>query len=248
MTPSTRGGGFLEDLRDTVRVLPSPIATFRSLRGRPAVLAPWLVVSLATVVLTLFTLSITQRASVHMLADVEDAELLRSVETQLDGMKWMSVALGPVHVMARWMVTAALFWALGTFALGGVPFRRALSIAAYAGLPLALGSAVDLAVTWFQGPEFTPGMIPVMAPASSLAALFPAVDHPAFLAAMVRNVTAFSLWAAALWVVGLRETQDASWARSALVGGVVWCVFLLSASAADVVRTSLLQMSAFAGG
>ncbi|MBZ0268277.1 YIP1 family protein [bacterium] len=231
-----------------MRVLPSPISTFRGLRDRPAVLAPWLVVSLATVVLTLFTLSITQRASVHMLAGVDDPALVRSVEAQLNGMKWVSVVLSPVQVMARWMVTAVLFWALGTFALGGVPFRRALSIAAFAGLPLALGSGVDLAVTWFQGPEFTPGMIPVMTPASSVAALFPSLDQPAYVASLVRNVTAFSLWGAALWIVGLRETLETSWARAGFVGAAVWCVFLLSTSAADAVRTSLVQMSAFGGG
>lgn len=231
------------DLRRALRVLPSPVATYRSLDERPGWLAPWLLASVATVLLTLFTISISQRASVHLLADLNDPQLARSVALQLQRMKWVSLALAPLSLLARWTMTASLLWAAATFAFGGVGFRRALTVAAYAGLPAILGSGLDLAVTWFQGPEFTPDLVPVLSSASSVAAFLPATDHPEWLAAALRQITLFSVWSGALWVVGLRELGHTSWRRAALVGAGVWGVLLVGSSAADVIRASLMTMA-----
>ena len=243
-TASRDGDGFVRDLRDTLKVLPSPVATYRGLRERPAVLAPWLVVSAVTVLMTLLTLSITQRASVHVMAEMNDPELAESVALQLDRLKWFAVGLAPLQLLARWLVTAGLFWAMATFVFRGMRFKSALSVAAYAGLPAALGTALDLGVTWFEGPEFTPDLMPVLASASSIAVLFPGLEDPGWLAVALRHVTLFSIWSGGLWTVGLREFGRTSWSHAAMVAGAVWCAFLVGGSAADVVRDSLMQMSA----
>ncbi|GJM44945.1 MAG: hypothetical protein DHS20C21_17870 [Gemmatimonadota bacterium] len=174
---------------------------------------------------------------------MEDPELVESVAHQLQQMKWVSVALAPVHLLALWCVTAALFWSLGTLAEGTLRFRTALCIAAYAAVPTALGRALDLAVTWFQGPEFTSGMVPVLTSASSIAVLFPGLSQPEWLLALLKHVTVFSAWSAGLWAIGLREATPTTWGRAGFAAGFVWMMYLAAATVGEVISASLTRMT-----
>jgi hypothetical protein len=223
------------------------VTTFRYRHGRPGLLAPWFLASLATVMVTLLTVSIAQRASVHLLANLQDPELAESVAAQLRTMKVFSVAVAPVHLLARWMLTASLFWALGTFLLPDLPFRTALTVAAFAGLPAVLGKGLDLAVAWYVGPEFSADLLPVMTSASSLAALWPGSLDGTWSGALMRQLTVFFVWSGALWTIGLREAGRTSWVRAVCVAAPVWLTLLAASTAGEIVRDSLAGM-AQAGG
>lgn len=236
-----------EDIADVVRVIAFPVRTFRGRRDRPALLGPWITLSVAMVILTVLTLSVTQRAAVHLMTGIEDTELAAHVSEQLRVMKVVAVVLAPVQLLLNWGVAAALFRALGTFLVPGLGYRMALTVAAFAGVSAVMGRGLDLAVTWWEGPQFGPDFSPLMESASSLAALLPAASRPGADAgwevSLMRQITAFSVWGGALWIVGLREAAGTSWARATVVGTSVWVAFTAVHTAADALQASLLEIA-----
>ncbi len=246
-----------EDIADVVRVIAFPVRTFRGRRDRPALLGPWITLSVAMVILTVLTLSVTQRAAVHLLTGIEDTELAAHVAQQLRVMKVVAVVLAPVQLLLNWGVAAALFRALGTFLVPGLGFRMALTVAAFAGVSTVMGRGLDLAVTWWEGPQFGPDLSPLMESASSLAALLPAASNPGasnpgmgtgWEVSLMRQITAFSVWGGALWIVGLREAAGTSWTRATLVGASVWVAFTAVHTTADALQASLLEIAKQTGG
>lgn len=238
--PVPPSGGVLEDLRDTLRVLVQPGKTFRRRQQRRTFVVAWAVASVAAIVLAWFTLSVTQRASAHLLDGVEDAELVASVNHQLRAMRWVALGAAPLHLIAQWTVIAGMFWALGTFLSPGLGYRGALSVAAYAGLPALLGAGLDLGVTWFEGPEFTPDLVPRMISASSVAALIPDLAGPPWLIAAAGQVTVFGIWTAVLWGIGLHHVAGTTRARAGGMALGVALAALAAGTAAELVRSSLM--------
>jgi hypothetical protein len=198
------------------------------------------VASATAIVLAWFTLSVTQRASVHLLDGMEDAELMASVTEQLRTMRWVALGAAPLHLIAKWTVIGGVFWALGTFLAPQLGYRGALSVAAYAGLPALLGAGLDLGVTWFEGPEFTPDLIPRMASASSLVALVPNLAGPPWLVGAAGQITVFGIWTAVLWGIGLRHIGCTSPARAGSMAAGVALAALAAGTAAELVRSSLM--------
>ncbi len=239
--PSEGGtSAFGRDLGATWNVLFFPGATFREIRSRRPLLAPWLVVSVLTMFLALGVLSISQRAVVHLMDGADAPALASDVQSSLGRMRLLSIAASPVSVLLRWGVIAAVLWAPGALLSGAVSYRGVLSIVAYSSLPGALGKGVDLAVTWFRGPEFTSDMVPVFSSATSLGALIPEVGQNPWAAAALEQLGFFTLWSVTLWVIGLRESFRWGWARSAGIAAPVWACFWLVATALDVVGRSAL--------
>jgi hypothetical protein len=116
-----------------------------------------------------------------------------------------------------------------------------LSIVAYSAMPGVLGKGIDLAVTWFRGPEFSEEMVPLFSSATSVGALLPAVGQGGWTAAALEQLGFFALWSVVLWAIGLRESFRWSWKRSVGVAAPVWACFWLLATAADVAGRSALS-------
>lgn len=226
------------DLAATWEVLWQPGATFARLRERRPVLAPWLVASVLSAALALLTVSISQRAAVYLVGDLDAPELRQEVQQSLEHMKRFTVGLAPIVVAVRWGGTALLLWAAAVLAGVGTTYRAALSIVAYSAVPGLLGQGLDLGVTWFEGPEFTPELTPVASSATSLGALLPAVPGP-WAAALLARVTPFTLWGGVLWVTGLRAALGAGWTRAAAAAVPVWSVLLVTSAATEVIGNSL---------
>jgi hypothetical protein len=234
-------GRFARDLRASVGVLISPRDTFRGFGDRDPLLAPWLLVSLLSVVLTFLTISVLQRASFHLLADTTSADLQLAAAASLQRMKIASTALAPLALFLQWAATAAALWAPAALAGSGAGYRRFLSIAAYAAAPQVLARATDLAVTWFEGPEFTNELVPALTASTSVVALFPDLEAGPWVEAALTHTTAFSLWGLALWVVGIRERGRLDWARSIAIATAAWFFFLTLTCASDVLNAAMTR-------
>jgi hypothetical protein len=227
-----------EDLTAAWTVLVQPRDTFRRLRARSPVLGAWLVGSALAVGLTLLTLSVSQRAAVHLAAELDSPEIARQMETGLQRMRWVSVAGAPAGLIARWTLTALVLWAPAALVSSRVRYRGVLSIVAYSALPGLFGKALDLGVAWTQGPELGPDLVPVLSSATSLGAFFPAVQAP-WPAALLEQLTAFGLWGLALWIVGLRETYDLGWKAAAGAAVPVWVLLGVLGAAFAVLGRSM---------
>jgi hypothetical protein len=230
---------FREDLDATWEVLFEPRRAFRALGDRTPWLAPWLVVSVLSIALTILLISLSERASAHMMADLPSSERTTMIQRQLDQMKIVTVSTAPVALLVRWMATSVCLWALAILTAGAAGWKAMLSIVAYSALPGVLGKAVDLVVAWVDGPEFTAEMIPVIGSATSFAALWPGAIDNAWAKALLAQVTPFTLWGLALWTVGVKERLDLGWRKSSAVTGPVWLLLVALGAAAEVILGSL---------
>jgi hypothetical protein len=156
-------------------------------------------------------------------------------------MRWVGVAGAPFAVLARWIVAAALLWAVATLRGAPASFRPVLSVVAIAGIPEWIGRAVDLGVAWTEGPEFTAGLVPLATSATSVAALLPVGGI--WGVALLDRVSPFSLWSVVLWTIGLRETLGGGWIRAVTVSVPVWLGFALGGAAVSVLRGSAASLS-----
>jgi hypothetical protein len=240
--PSRATDRLLREIGDCFAVLVAPRETSRRLAGRDPVLAPWLLVSAGSAVLSFFVVSLAQRASAHLLADVPDPDLVETVTRQIAAMQWIGVAGAPVAVFARWIAAAGLLWSIATLTGWNVAFRATLSVVAFAGVPDLLGRAVDLGVAWTEGPEFTTGLVPLATSATSLAALVP-IDGGRWATALLDRLSPFSLWSVALWTVGFQERLGGSLLRSLAVCVPVWVTFAVMSAAAAILRGSAPGMA-----
>lgn len=233
-----RHGSFGRELRATTSVLVAPGETFRSLRTRRPVLAPWLVGSVVSVGLTLLTVSISARAAVHLSSGSGSAVLADDVARSLRRMMVVSVAGAPAGIILQWSLVSLLLWAPASLASGAARYRTVLFVVAYSALPGLFGKAVDLGVAWTQGPELTPDLVPVLSSAASLGAFLPTVQAP-WPAALLGRLTAFAVWGLALWIVGLRSVLDLGWRRAVAVAVPVWMLLLVLGAALDVIGRSM---------
>jgi hypothetical protein len=143
--------------------------------------------------------------------------------------------------MLQWCATAAVLWAPAAIFSGAVTYRGVLSVVAYSSVPGVLGKGIDLAVTWFRGPELTAEMAPRFAPATSIGALFPAIGQSLWASAALEQLGFFSLWTVALWAIGLRESYRWSAWRAVGVAAPVAACFWMLATAVDVIGRSALE-------
>ena len=231
-----------EDLGAAWTVLVRPRDTFRRLRARSPVLAPWIVGSALAVGLTALTLSVSQRAAVHLAAELDTPELAEDMQQGLRRLGWVSVAGAPAGLIAQWALVSLVLWAPASLATARARYRVVLSVVAYSALPGLFGRAVDLGVAWTQGPEFGPDLVPVLSSATSLGALFPAVQG-AWPAALLDHLTVFGIWGLVLWIVGLSAALDLGVKRAALVAAPVWTLMLVLAASVDVLGRSMTEGS-----
>jgi hypothetical protein len=227
-----------DDLAASWTVLVHPRSTFRRLRARSPVLAPWIVGSVLAVGLSVLTLSVSHRAAVHLAARVDAPELAEEMQQGLRRLGWVSVAGAPAGLIAQWALASLVLWAPATLATARTRYRAVLSVVAYAALPGLFGKALDLGVAWMQGPEFGPDLVPVLSSATSLGALFPAVQG-AWPAALLGRLTVFGIWGLVLWVLGLSETLELGPKRAAAVAVPVWVLLLALAASMDVLGRSM---------
>jgi hypothetical protein len=226
---------------DSLGVLLAPRAAFRRLAARRPVLVPWLLVAFPSMVLSLLTVSVAQRASVHLLEGIDDPELVHSVARQLDGIKTVTVAAAPATVLLRWGAVSLLLWAVAVFVLRDPSYRAILSVVACSGLPEVLGRSLDLAVTWVDGPEFGPDLIPRMSCATSLAAFLPEPTSP-WVAALLDQLTPFRVWSGALWTLGMVEVAGASPRRALGVVLPVWATLVAAGTAFTALQSAMARL------
>jgi hypothetical protein len=232
--PATLGA----DVAATWNVLIRPVATFRAFGERHPIVAPWVVASFVSVFVTLLMVSVSQRASAHLLATMDSPETVEQVRRSLTRMKVVSVAAAPLALGVRWAAAATVLWAASVVVTGRSSFRAVLCVVAYSALPGILGKGVDLGVTWIEGPEFDTGLVPRLSSATSLGVLLPAVQSP-WPRALLDHLTLFGVWGIVLTAVGLRERFALGWGRAAAAVVPVWTLFWMFAAAADVLGRSL---------
>ncbi len=227
---------YLQEVRATGGILVSPVATLRRFGNRRPIVNIWIGISIATVLLAISTVSLSQRAAAHILQDSGSSLRAEAVQQDLARLKITAIALAPAGLAAQWAGIAIAMWTVGVLAGVDTTYRTYLSIVAVTCGPAILGRTVDLAVAWHVGPEFRPDLTPALSSATSLAALFPAGTGNAWGLALLDQITPFTIWTLGLWGVALRQWGRMPKAKAGTVAAVPWTAIRLGTAAAQVVQ------------
>ncbi len=201
----------IRDLIAAGDVLLVPQRTFRTLRRREPFVAVWLVVSLASAALALSQLEILRRATAFFVARGAPMEIARAADALLTRWRLVEVWLAPIGTAARWSAEVALVQLTRRLtrrrrdAPAQVGFRSLLCVIAYASVPGVLAEAIDLWVTWRDGPAFTPELRPLRPAATALDAWLPLAAADPLIGAALSVLTPFAVWELVLRIIGLRE-------------------------------------------
>lgn len=204
----------LRDVAAAGDVLLLPKRTFRTLRARAPVVAVWLAASLASATLTLSQLEILQRATAFLVSRGASRDVAREADSLLSRWALCRVWLAPLGIALSWCAEASLVQLTRRVARrrretpDQVAFRPLLCVIAYASMPRILAEAIDLWVTWREGPAFTPELLPLLPDSTSLAVWLPLDIADPCCRALLSVLTPFGLWQLLLRVVGLRELFD----------------------------------------
>jgi len=226
----------IRDLIAAGDVLLLPQQTFRMLRRREPFVVVWLAVSLTSAALTLSQLEIVRRATAFFVARGAPSEIAPAADALLSRWTLTDVWLAPVGTAARWCAEAALVQLGCRIARrrrdvpvrGG--FRSLLCVIAYASVPGVLAQAIDLWVTWRDGPGFTPELLPLRPAATALDAWLPLATSDPLVGAALGVLTPFAVWELILRIIGLREMCGARRRTAFVWAAPAWlAIRLLSA-------------------
>lgn len=156
-------------------------------------------------------LSVTWRVAAHLFATGVSPTVTSAAREHLGRLLLGDVLLAPLGAGLRWLGEALALGCLA--ALGGIRLRtRALfALVAWSWAPAVPGRVVDLVVTWQDGPELTPELLPVLGRSASLAALLPARVWGDTAGALAEATTPFVIWSYLLLVGGLRRAERLPW-------------------------------------
>jgi hypothetical protein len=227
------------DTRLIGEMLVSPIVTLRRLGNRRPLLGPWLTVAVASVMLTLTSLSVAQRTVAHGLRDTGSSDTVQRVEGELNRLKTLAIGVAPLGLIARWAGIAVSMWALAVLLGADLRVRTAGTIVALSSGPEVLSRGADVAVAWFVGPELRPDLTPVLGSATSLGALLPEVGGTGWGAAALEAITPFVLWTGVLWVAGLRQMGRLRPGQALAVAVPPWLAGRVGSAALRVLQESL---------
>ena len=227
--PVQQNGG--NAFANVFKVLLEPTAVFESVRAKPSLLAPYLVIMAAQVILFFVNLPILR---VAIKAQMANAPAGRPAPS--DAMLMVFGIVGLIVVLTIIFVLSGLIlWMLSSILGGGeAKFSTMLSVTLYSAIPAAvLLSIVGTIVIHLQGT----GNITSpqdMQPALGLDLLAPGAKG--FVGAVLKGINPFSIWSLALTAIGVSVTQriakssgwtiaGASFVISLIIGGALAAVF-----------------------
>ncbi|MGC9436078.1 MAG: YIP1 family protein [Methanomicrobiales archaeon] len=141
-------------------------------------------------------------------------EMLPAEAAAYAGIGLVAAVVGAVIVtLVLWVVTAAIAHGLSALFGGDGAFRRTLAAIGYGYVPMAIGTAISGILMWQL--VATARVEPVADPLQIQDAITGLMSDPLGQAATVVGIL-FLLWAANIWVFGLREARTLS-TRHALI-------------------------------
>ena len=216
-----------------------PSRVFQSLRARPHWLAPLVIISvLSFAYTTAFTYRLTPERIVSFTMDkvaergfipadrVEEAKA-RQIE-QAKSKPRIALGIFPTFVGAFvWMAILAALYLLGVLLFGGrLGFWQALSVAAYAALPIAvIGRVLSLVLLYVKDPD---DIHPILGQGGlvqdNLSVLVKAADHPVIYTVLTGFgiLSFYHLWltATGLRNAGERVGSTAAWSIALIIWGL----------------------------
>ncbi|MDD1652987.1 MAG: YIP1 family protein [Methanomicrobiales archaeon] len=125
-----------------------------------------------------------------------------------------------------WAVWAAVFFVISLAFQGKGSFRRTLAVTGYGYLPMVIGNLLSLALLWVALPGIRVTPVSGMDPGEIQAVTTALMHQPALLLAGLLGII-FLLWAANIWIFGIRYARGLSLRHAAITVGIPVGLFIL---------------------
>jgi hypothetical protein len=206
---------------DVVKVLFDPGAVFERIGARPSLLAPYVTIMVVQIILFFVNLPYLKVAIQNQIATQAPGRPLPPAGALVGiGLFFLLLILTVVF-----LISGFLLWVLVSLFGGEAKFGTLLSVALYGGVPSAiLLSIVGTIVLHLQGPG---GLTSPqdMQPALGLDLLAPGAKG--FMAAVLKGINPFSIWAVVLTAIGVSTTHRLSKGTGYTVSILAFVIALL---------------------
>jgi len=224
---ATSDKSLIRDMLDVFNVLHDPVAVFNRIKERPRILAPWMVLSVAFVVITILTQPYQQAAMDAFKATLTPEQAAKMGGGGAGG-GVVGLVLTPVGVLAVLAIGAGVLWLAVTMTGAPARYKTLLSVLAYSCVTYILFAVVGIVVLTIRGKQAIAGFADLRAPLG-LDLLVP--NAGLYLGTVLNGINPFSVWGVWLAGTGISITHGTSrnTAIAVTAGGFLLCLLIMAA-------------------
>jgi len=217
----------LADMLDFVNVLHEPDAVFARIKERARILAPWILLSIVLVVMSILTRPYQQAAMEAFKATLTPEQAARMGDRSGGG-GIIGLALTPLGVLAFLAAGAGLLW-IGVSVTGTqARFKTLMSVLAYSCVTYVLFAVIGMVVLTLRGKASVTGFADLRAPLG----LDLLIANVGLYGGQVLNaINPFSVWGVWLTGTGISITHGISKGTAIVVTAVVYLLGVMIMSA-----------------
>ena len=225
--PATSEKSLFSDMLDVFNVLHDPVAVFNRIKERPRILAPWIVLSIAFVVITILTRPYQQAAMDAFKATLTPEQGARMGSSGTGG-GVVGLVLTPVGVLAALAIGAGVLWMAVAITGAQARYKTVLSVLAYSCVTYVLFAVVGIVVLTVRGKQAVAGFADLRAPLG-LDLLVP--NAGLYLGTVLNGINPFSVWGVWLTGTGISITHGTSRGTAIAVttGAFLVCLLIIAA-------------------
>jgi len=224
--PATSEKNLLSDMLDVFNVMHDPGAVFTRVKERARILGPWIVLSAAFIVITIFARPYQQAAMDAFKATLTPEQAARMGNRGGGGV--VGLILTPVILLVVVGIGAGALWLAVMITGAQAQYKKLYSVLAYSSITYILFAVVGIIVLTMRGKAAITGFADVRAPLG-LDLLVPSAG--VFLGTVLNGINPFSVWGVWLTGTGISITHGVSRGAAITVTAVAYliCLLLLSA-------------------
>jgi len=225
--PATSEKSLFSDMLDVFNVLHDPVAVFNRIKERPRILAPWIVLSIVFVVITILTRPYQQAAMDAFKATLTPEQGARMGSSGTGG-GVVGLVLTPVGVLAALAIGAGVLWMAVAITGAQARYKTVLSVLAYSCVTYVLFAVVGIVVLTVRGKQAVAGFADLRAPLG-LDLLVP--NAGLYLGTVLNGINPFSVWGVWLTGTGISITHGTSRGTAIAVttGAFLVCLLIIAA-------------------
>ncbi len=226
-TPVTSQSSLISDMLDTFNVLHDPVAVFNRIKERPRILAPWIVLSIAFLVITILTRPYQQAAMDAFKATLTPEQAAKMGAGGTGG-GVVGLVLTPVGVLAALAIGAGVLWMAVAITGAQARYKTVLSVLAYSCVTYVLFAVIGIVVLTVRGKQAIAGFADLRAPLG-LDLLVP--NAGLYLGTVLNGINPFSVWGVWLAGTGIAITHGTSRGTAIAVtaGAFLVCLLIIAA-------------------
>ncbi|HLQ59396.1 MAG TPA: YIP1 family protein [Gemmatimonadales bacterium] len=228
--PATSQTSLISDMLDVFNVLHDPAAVFNRIKERPRILAPWIVLSVAFVVITILTRPYQQAAMDAFKATLtpEQAAKMGAGGAGGGGGGVVGLVLTPVGVLAALAIGAGVLWMAVAITGAQARYKTVLSVLAYSCITYVFFAVVGIVVLLVRGKQTIAGLADLRAPLG-LDLLVP--NAGLYIGTVLNGINPFSVWGVWLTGTGISITHGTSRGTAIAVtaGAFLLCLLIIAA-------------------